>query len=225
MTLSAQKILLIGGHGRVAQLATSRLVSAGLDVTSLIRKPEQVSDIEALGATPLVRDLTALSVDDWADILGDYDIAVWSAGNGGRGGEADTYAIDRDGALACIDALEQLANPPKFLMVSYLGSLDHGIDPEDSFYPYADSKETVDRRLLASELDYVILAPATLTMEEAGGVDIVANQPTGSYTTSRALVADVIAALAQRPQLPEEKIIAFVDGSGTLAQFAELPPQ
>ncbi|GAB2515230.1 putative sugar epimerase YhfK [Corynebacterium atrinae] len=225
MTHSLKKILLIGGHGRVAQLATSRLVSAGLDVTSLIRRPEQVSDIEALGSTPLVRDLTVLSVDDWADILSEFDIAVWSAGNGGRGGEADTYAIDREGALTCIEALEKLDNPPKFLMVSYLGSLDHDIDPEDSFYPYADSKETVDRRLLASNVEFVILAPALLTMEKAGGVDIVANKPKEGYTTSRALVADVIVELAQRTELPKEKILAFVDGSGQLAQFAELPPQ
>ena len=217
---NARKVLIIGGHGKVAQLVTSRLVSAGLDVTSLIRNPEQAPDIEALGSTPLIRDLTSLSVADWATLLQDVDTAIWTAGNAGKGGATATYAIDRDGALACIDALEQLraerGEAPRLLMVSYLGSLDHGVDPEDSFYPYADAKETVDRRLLSSDLDYLILAPGRLTMEPAGGLTVVDNAPPkdGSVTTSRELVAKVLAEIAARDELPDVQILPFVDAEG-----------
>ena len=66
---SPKKVLIIGGHGKVAQLTTSRLIRAGMDVTSLIRNPDQAPDIEALGSTPFIRDLTALSADDWAQQL------------------------------------------------------------------------------------------------------------------------------------------------------------
>lgn len=216
-----KKVLIIGGHGKVGQLTTSRLIAAGADVTSLIRNPDQAPDIEALGATPFIRDLTGLGVDDWARQLRGYDVAIWTAGNAGKDGASATYAIDRDGALACIDALEQLraegVTPPRLLMVSYLGSLDHGIDPEDSFYPYADSKEAVDRRLLDSGLEFLILAPARLTLESAGGLEVVDNvlPRDESVTTSRELVAKVLVEMSLRESLPERQILPFVDTAGS----------
>ncbi|AJE33182.1 nucleoside-diphosphate-sugar epimerase [Corynebacterium humireducens NBRC 106098 = DSM 45392] len=215
-----KKVLVIGGHGKVGQLTTSRLIAAGMDVTSLIRNPDQAPDIEALGATPFIRDLTALGVEDWAAQLRDYDVTIWTAGNAGKDGASATYAIDRDGALACIDALEQLRaeglTPPRLLMVSYLGSLDHGVDPEDSFYPCADSKEAVDRRLLGSDLEFLILAPARLTLEPAGGLEVVDNvrPQDGQLTTSRELVAKVLVEMATRETLPERQILPFVDADG-----------
>ncbi|RNE49174.1 NAD(P)-binding oxidoreductase [Corynebacterium alimapuense] len=215
-----KKVLIIGGHGKVAQLSTPRLVSAGLDVTSLIRSPEQVPDIEALGSTPLVRDLSVLDTDDWAQLLGEFDVVVWSAGSGGHGGATATYAIDRDGALCCIGALEKLkdetSQQPKLIMVSYLGSLDHGIDPEDPFFPYADSKKTVDQRLLDSELDFLILAPARLTMDPANGIEVISGAlpGDGAVETSRELVAMVIAEMATRDSFPERDILPFIDGTG-----------
>lgn len=217
---SPKKVLIIGGHGKVAQLTTSRLIRAGMDVTSLIRNPDQAPDIEALGSTPFIRDLTALSADDWAQQLEGYDVVIWAAGNAGKDGASATYAIDRDGALACIAGLEQLqatgVTPPRLLMVSYLGSLDHGVDPEDAFYPYADSKEAVDRHLLDSELDYLILAPARLTLEPAGGLAVVDNaRPSDdSVTTSRELVAMVLVEMAGREELPQSRILPFIDAPG-----------
>lgn len=215
-----RKVLIIGGHGRVAQLVTPRLVSAGLDVTSLIRNPEQAPDIEALGSTPLIRDLTGLSVADWKELLRDHDVVIWTAGNAGKDGATATYAIDRDGALACIDALAQLreenGRAARLLMVSYLGSLDHGVDPEDSFYPYAASKEAVDRRLLSSDLEYLILAPARLTMEPAGCLEVIEDDRPReeSMTSSRELVAKVLAEMAAREQLPDRQILPFIDAEG-----------
>ncbi|MDO5669548.1 MAG: NAD(P)H-binding protein [Corynebacterium sp.] len=220
---SQKKVLIIGGHGKVAQLATTRLIKAGMDVTSLIRNVDQTPDIEALGSTPFVRDLTALHPEDWAQHLDGYDVVIWTAGNGGKDGAAATYAIDRDGALSCILGLEQLDNPPRFLMVSYLGSLDHGIDPEDPFFPYADSKETVDRHLLDSELEYLILAPGRLTLEPAGGLAVVDNaRPSDdTVTTSRELVANVLVELAGRDALPQRKILPFIDAPGGAAAGQE----
>ncbi|MDO5511110.1 NAD(P)H-binding protein [Corynebacterium sp.] len=217
---SPKKVLIIGGHGKVAQLATSRLVKAGMDVTSLIRNLDQAPDVEALGSTPFIRDLTALSAEDWAEQLRDFDVVIWTAGNGGKDGAAATYAIDRDGALACIVGLEQLQSagvtPPRLLMVSYLGSLDHGVDPEDPFHPYADAKETVDRHLMDTDLDYLILAPARLTLEPAGGLAVVDNaRPSDdTVTTSRELVAKVLVEMAGRDDLPQTKILPFIDAPG-----------
>ncbi len=220
-----KKILIIGGHGKVALIATPKLVKQGHDLTSLIRNPDQAPDIEATGSTPLVRDLTALSVDDWAELESGYDVVVWSAGSGGKGTDSDTYAIDRDGALACIGGLEKLAEDgqpvPRFLMVSYLGSLSHTVGPEDPFFAYADSKKTVDERLLDSDLEYLILAPSALTLEPSHGGETIENtsEAAESRKTSRELVAEVIVEMVGRERLPGDKILAFVDGKVPAARF------
>ena len=53
------RIVIVGGHGKVALLAAPLLVAAGHEVISVIRNPAQADDITATGASPLV-----LSVED-----------------------------------------------------------------------------------------------------------------------------------------------------------------
>ena len=48
------RIVIIGGRGKVALLATPLLVEAGHDVVSLIRNSDQVVDVAAIRATSLV---------------------------------------------------------------------------------------------------------------------------------------------------------------------------
>ena len=42
------RITIFGGHGKVALLLAPLLVEAGHEVTSVIRNPDHVSDVEAL---------------------------------------------------------------------------------------------------------------------------------------------------------------------------------
>ena len=74
----AKKIIVIGGHGKVAQLATPLLVNEGYEVTSVIRNPHHVPDIEALGAKPELQDITELSVEQFADLLSGHDAVILS---------------------------------------------------------------------------------------------------------------------------------------------------
>lgn len=70
------RVLIIGGHGKVAQLAAPKLREADADVTSLIRNPEQQADIEKMGATPYLADVTQLTVEDWAQLETQFDAVV-----------------------------------------------------------------------------------------------------------------------------------------------------
>jgi len=208
--------LIIGGHGKVALLAAPKLIDHGFAVTSLIRKPEQAEDIEALGATPLVLDLTQLTPDEWDALLVRFDVVIWSAGAGG-GAPGRTYAVDRDAALAVIDSLERLCDAgktPRFINVSYLGATHHRVPESDSFFPYADAKKTVDDRLNSTEgLEYLILGPSALTLEPAVGYAIpTPGLPREDSHTSRELVAEIITVFADRRSLPRERTVEFVDG-------------
>lgn len=212
-----KKILIVGGHGKIALLATPMLAQLGFDVTSVFRNPDHEAEVRAVGTTPLCRSLTELSVADWTEILRNVDIVVWSAGAGGKGTAADTYAIDRDGALTMITALEQLGSA-RLIMVSYFGSVGHSVPENDGFFPYADAKETVDKQLGMSSVKSIVLAPALLTLEPSRGAQVLSeDHPATGLTTSRELVAQVIAEVATRSDWPPR--IAFVDGDHPVSEI------
>ncbi|MCZ9305979.1 NAD(P)H-binding protein [Corynebacterium sp. c8Ua_181] len=219
-----KKILYIGGHGKVGLLTAPKLVEAGHEVHSLIRNPEQKADIEKLGATPVVADITEQSAEQWAELFADYDAVVWGAGNGGRGGADLTWAVDRDGALATLDAMEKLEQEgkklPSYLMISYVGSQEATTDPADEkWYAYVESKKEVDNRLVKADYPHLILKPAMLTEERAQGLELIEDKMLQeSMTSSRELVADVIVEALGRDSLPESPI-AFVDGKDPVSSI------
>lgn len=78
------RIVVIGGHGKVALLLTPILAELGHSVTSVIRNPDHAADVEAAGATPHVADVEMLDTDGIAEVLAGHDAVVWSAGAGGE---------------------------------------------------------------------------------------------------------------------------------------------
>lgn len=184
------RILIIGGHGKIALLLARLLAERGDEVTSVVRNPDHVDDVHAAGATALVLDVAAADTKTLSDAVAGHDAVVWSAGAGG-GDAARTYAVDRDAAIRAMDAAET-ASVPRFVMVSWIGSSpDHGIDPSDSFFPYADAKLAADEHLRRSSLEWTVLGPGTLTSDDATGR--ITTEPTGRGEIARADVAAVIA--------------------------------
>ncbi len=100
------RVLIIGGHGKVARFLTPLLVSAGHSVTALLRNPDHRDDVTLDGANAVVLDIEQADRDAIAAQLAGHDAVVWSAGAGG-GNPARTYAVDRDAALRSIDAAIQ----------------------------------------------------------------------------------------------------------------------
>ena len=190
------RIIVFGGHGRIALLLAPLLVARGDEVTGVIRNPDHSSDVEAGGAKALVADVESMDVEALAEIIRGHDAVVWSAGAGGGSAER-TYAVDRDAAQRSMDAAER-AGVRRYVMVSWLGSTAyHGVPQDDSFFPYADAKWAADEHLRASDLDGTILGPGTLTFDEPTGR--IRIDPEGSGAVSRADVAAVIAASLQEP--------------------------
>jgi nucleoside-diphosphate-sugar epimerase len=130
------RIVVIGGHGKVALHLARILNKRGDVVTSVFRNPAHADDVAATGARPVVADIETLDTDALAQLLAGHDAVVFSAGAGG-GNPARTYAVDRDAAIRVIDAARQ-AGLRRFVMVSYFGAgPDHGVAEDNSFFPYA----------------------------------------------------------------------------------------
>ena len=51
------RIIVFGGHGRIALLLAPLLVERGDEVTAVIRNPDHTAEVEAGGATALVVDI------------------------------------------------------------------------------------------------------------------------------------------------------------------------
>ncbi len=188
------RIVVIGGHGKVALQLACVLTQRGDEVSSVFRNPDHTDDVAASGASPVVADIERLDTGALAGLLASHDAVVFSAGAGG-GNPARTYAVDRDAAMRVIDAAAR-AGIKRFVMVSHFGAgPDHGVPQGDSFFPYAEAKAAADAHLRASDLDWTVLGPGRLTLEPATG-RIALGQ--GKGEVSRADVALVVAEYLRR---------------------------
>lgn len=189
--MAMARVLIIGGHGKVALQLERILVERGDEVDAVIRNPDHADDVAATGANPVVADVEALDVDGLAEVIAGHDAVVWSAGAGG-GDPARTRAVDHDAAVRSMDAAER-AGVRRYVMVSYFGSRpDHGVPADSPFRHYADAKAAADEHLRASSLDYTILGPSTLRDGSGtGAIDVTGET---SSEVDRADVAAVVAA-------------------------------
>ncbi|MDH6181984.1 uncharacterized protein YbjT (DUF2867 family) [Microbacteriaceae bacterium SG_E_30_P1] len=206
------KIIIIGGHGKVALLLAPILAGRGDDVTAVVRNPDHLEEVAAGGAAPVLADVETLDTDALAELIAGHDAVVWSAG--AAGDRTRTYAVDRDTAIRSMDAAAQ-AGVTRYVMVSYLGARpDHGVPESDPFFRYAEAKAAADAHLRASGLDYTILGPSSLTLEPASGRISVQSE---RGTVSRGNVAEVIAAVLVEPSTVG-KTIEFVDGETPISE-------
>lgn len=113
--------LIIGGSGKVARHLTRLLANPPYShkVHSVIRNSDQVSELQAIGASPIVASIEDADTSSIADIFKSTtpDVIVWLAGAGGKGGAPRTNAVDFEGAVKAFDAAAQ-TSVARFIMVS-----------------------------------------------------------------------------------------------------------
>jgi nucleoside-diphosphate-sugar epimerase len=207
------RILLIGGHGKIALQTTPLLARDGHAVDAVIRNPDHADEVAETGAIPIVADVESMSTAELADLSAEHDAVIWAAGAGG-GDPERTWAVDRDAAIRSIDAAAQ-AGVRRYLMISYYGAgPDHGVPEDDGFFAYAESKAAADAHLRDSSLDWVVLGPSRLT-DEAGTGRITRDE--GKGEVSRANVAEVLAHVAADPSI-SGVTVEFNDGDQPIAE-------
>ncbi len=157
-------VLVAGGHGQVARRLLARLASDGHRARGLIRNPAHASDLEVIGAEPLVCDLERDKLDPH---IGAADAIVFAAGAGPGSGAARKRTVDLGAAVACVEAAER-HGVARFVMVSSIGAHAPDEGPE-SMRPYLRAKAEADARVAASGLDWTIVRPGSLTDEPGAG--------------------------------------------------------
>lgn len=212
------KVLIIGGHGKVALLLSRELARRGTAVTSVIRNPGHAAEVEETGARALVLDIESAGAKELEPALQGHDAVVFTAGAGG-GNPQRTYAVDRDAAIRIMDAAGSVG-VRRFIMVSFSRAEAQYMVPEgDPFRPYQDAKIAADEHLRASGLDWTILGPGALTGEPATGTVTPDADPTaGALETSRGNVALVIAEALESPA-SVGKTLVFCNGDTPITQW------
>lgn len=216
------RVVILGGHGKVALRAAGMLAAAGHEVASVIRDPGQADDVRAAGGEPLVLDIETADTDALAAAFAGSSAVVFSAGAGG-GDPARTRAVDHDAATRAMAAAEA-SGIARFVMVSYDRADDdvHRVDPDAPIFPYAKAKHDADAHLRATGLDYTILGPGRLT-EDAGSGRIARSAPGDPAAegdrrrTSRDNVAAVIAHVVGQGAALRDTV-RFYDGDTPIAE-------
>ena len=164
------RVLVAGAHGKTARRLVRMLVEDGHEVRGLVRKEEQMPDVEDDGAEPVLVDLEEEGVDAVGRAVEGCDAVIFAAGAGPGSGAARKETMDYGGAVKLVEAAEQ-HDARRYLMLSSIGAGD----PEggsEAMRPYLRAKARADERLQESGLDYTIIRPGSLTdEEETGGIE------------------------------------------------------
>lgn len=207
------RIVIMGGHGKIALLLAEALAARGDDVVSVVRNPDHRIEITALAATPVVCDLEAADVAEVGEIVSGADAVVFAAGAGANSGAARKLTLDRDGAILTADACEA-AGVRRLVVVSAHRTDTFDPDSDDVFQVYLRAKSEADANIRARDLDWVILRPGGLTDDPGLGlVELASEVPQG--TVPRADVAAVITAILDTPAVAKQQL-ELVTGEATI---------
>jgi nucleoside-diphosphate-sugar epimerase len=209
------RIVIAGGHGKIARSLTHELSREGHAVIGLIRNEEQSADLLLDGAEPVLLDLENSSVEDVTAVLAGADAAVFAAGAGPGSGDARKGSVDLGASVLLADAAEA-AGVSRFVQISSTGSdlVRDGATPEgvpNDFVVYLRAKLGAEDDLVRRDLDWTIVRPGALTDDDALGrvrlertgpdADGV-TQPEQQGSIPRADVAAVIAELLRTGAAP-----------------------
>jgi uncharacterized protein YbjT (DUF2867 family) len=188
------RVLIVGANGHIGRRLIRQMSTSPHQSRAMIRDPMQGEALRELGADDIVvADLEG----DITPALEGCDAVIFTAGSGGSTGPEKTDAIDRDGAIAIIDAARK-AGVNRLVMVSSMGTDAPDSGPAELQH-YLRAKQAADRHLRESGLNYTIVRPGSLTDEDGTGRINVATELKRRGSVSRDDVAAVILQVLDAP--------------------------
>ncbi|QLQ35938.1 NAD(P)H-binding protein [Micromonospora robiginosa] len=192
------RVVIAGGHGKIAKLLERELAGRGDTAVGLIRNPEHAAALRAAGAEPVVCDLEHTDVDTLAAHLTGADAVIFAAGAGPGSGADRKDTVDRGAAVLLADAAARAA-VRRYLLVSSMGvDQPPAPDTDDVWAAYLRAKKAAEDDVTGRDLDVTVLRPGRLTDDEPAG-RITLARPVAPGAVSRADVARVLLALLDTP--------------------------
>ncbi|TYL53971.1 NAD(P)H-binding protein [Agromyces mariniharenae] len=190
------RVVIAGGHGKIALILERLLVEAGHEPIAIIRNPEHRADVDATGASAVVLDLEDASVSEVGQVLKDADAAVFAAGAGPGSTAERKFTVDRDAAILLADAAEA-AGVPRLIVISAIDTDRFDPDSQDIFQLYLRAKSEADASVRSRDLDWTIVRPGSLVNDAGTGRIRAADVVPGGGRIPRADVAAIIASLLE----------------------------
>jgi len=229
----SSKVVIIGGHGKIALHLAQLLSQKSFSVTSVIRDPSQSSDIKARSATPHVLSLEDAPLSALTSLFTRVNNVYFAAGAGGKGGPERMKTVDYEGAVKVFDAVERVeGDKPHVILVGALDTRDPDkLDQYPLHYTDADKERSqkihaaigtyykwkyeADKNLVArTAFKWTILRPGTLTDDAGTGKAEIGR--THLTPVPREDVAATLALLADRPDA-HGLILDLVSGEKPIA--------
>jgi uncharacterized protein YbjT (DUF2867 family) len=188
------RVVVVGGHGKVARHLHPLLVRAGHTPVALVRNVGHGPELEALGAEVRYLDIEKSTADEFARVFRDCQVVVFAAGAGPDGNVDRKRTVDLEGSLKSIEAATEIGID-RFVQIS-AQAVDDPV-PEDAsqvWRAYIAAKREADEALRASGLDWTILRPGWLTDDPPTGTVVIGRDvPDGDIP--RGDVAGIIVAV------------------------------
>lgn len=194
------RIVIVGGHGKIALRLARQLADRGDTPVGLIRNPDHSQDLVDAGAEPVVIDLEQATVTELTEKIMGADAVVFAAGAGPGSSAERKETVDHKAAVLTADAAA-LAGVRRLVQVSAI-NVDKPV-PEDTgevWKAYVAAKKAADDDLRQRDLDldWTILRPGGLT-DDAGTGRVDLGEEVERDTVTRDDVAAVIVALLGEP--------------------------
>jgi uncharacterized protein YbjT (DUF2867 family) len=193
------RVVIAGGHGKIALLLERMLAQRGDQAVGLIRNPDQVTEVEQTGAEAVVLDLESSSPAVVAAALDGADAVVFAAGAGPGSGATRKDTVDRAASVLLAEAAGQ-AGVRRFVQISSMGvDQPPAAGTDEVWAAYLAAKAAAEEDLRTRDLDWTILRPGGLTDDPPTGKVRLAAPPLPRGQVSRADVAAVILTVLDEP--------------------------
>ena len=150
------KVTVFGANGRLGRLVVPLLVSAGHDVTAVVRRDDQLAAVAA-GARGTLGDVEGGPHGDLTPVLAGADAVVWTTGASHADPPGHGERI-RDGGLRAIAAAAQ-SGVDRWVQVSSLYANRWQTGPEP-MRRTLQNKYAMDEAVEASGLRWTVVRPA-----------------------------------------------------------------
>jgi uncharacterized protein YbjT (DUF2867 family) len=214
---SMARVFIIGCTGGVGSRVAAHVLRQGDQAVGLHRRPPQADALRRQGVEPVQGDLTSLTSSELSVLMAGCDAVVFTAGAPDAGVRAADL-VDGKGLVLAAEAAAE-SDVRRFLHISAFPDAWRDRHMPADFEHYMRVKRAADVYLAATDLDWVIVRPGTLT--DGLGTGQVRLGPAVPYgDVARDDVAAVFAALVHAPHVTRQ-ILELTGGDTPIADAVE----